>query len=186
MYLNRGDLVYTACNAIPAAAQAFSMTLSLTPSPAAPQRASQAAVFRQRTRCCRSCGAGACAAGGRLVKGLCRRCYALHHHDQLYFGGLRQQVLARDNHRCQACGKLGRRRRSLAVHHRKPGISSRRWLVTLCLACHARVHRTLVWRFHSTKSLPAAALWRELHPGAPEQLALDFGEGAMAEQLALV
>ena len=129
-----------------------------------------AVLVRQTALWCRVCGAEA-----KLIAGYCSRCYAQRRRDRVYFGGLRAQVLARDNYHCQACGRRGEGKRSLAVHHRRPGISRERWLVTLCLGCHARVHRLLFWRRRFSKSLPLALLlWREQHPGAPEQLLLDF------------
>lgn len=101
-------------------------------------------------------------------RGLCATCYALRRRDEVYFGGLRERVLDRDGHHCRGCG-IGQR---LGVHHRRPGISLLRYMVALCPACHQRVHRTRVMR----RPLPAPliALWREIHPDAPEQLGLDF------------
>lgn len=123
---------------------------------------------RQQALWCRACGVDA-----KLVAGYCSSCYAQRRWDRIYFGGLRAQVLARDNYHCQACGRRGEGKRSLAVHHRRPGISRERWLVTLCLGCHARVHRVLVWRPPFSQGLPQAVLlWREQHPGAAEQLLL--------------
>ncbi len=53
---------------------------------------------------------------------------------------LRQQILCRDNWRCQSCGALS----NLEVHHREfrshSGRDSEENLITLCTACHARVH----------------------------------------------
>ena len=83
-------------------------------------------------------------------------------------------MLERDGRRCQACGA----RDVLHVHHRRAG--DHRALVTLCAACHARVHRTLALR----RLVPdlVRVLWREWHPGAPEQLplAVFFGTGPTA------
>jgi len=54
---------------------------------------------------------------------------------------LRQQVLRRDGWRCQSCGTMS----NLEVHHREfrshSGSDSEENLITLCAACHARVHR---------------------------------------------
>ena len=53
---------------------------------------------------------------------------------------LRQQVLRRDGWRCQSCGTMS----NLEVHHREfrshSGADSEENLITLCAACHARVH----------------------------------------------
>ncbi|MGO9516751.1 MAG: HNH endonuclease [Candidatus Korobacteraceae bacterium] len=54
---------------------------------------------------------------------------------------LRQQILRRDGWRCQSCGSMS----SLEVHHREfrshSGEDSEENLITLCTACHERVHR---------------------------------------------
>ena len=54
---------------------------------------------------------------------------------------LRQQVLRGDSWRCQSCGTMS----NLEVHHEefrsRSGDDSEQNLITLCTACHARVHR---------------------------------------------
>ena len=83
---------------------------------------------------------------------------------------MREDVLARDEHRCVACAAEPERPH---VHHRRPGANDDSLLVTLCPTCHARVHLYA--------SLPAfwvppvfAALWHEQHPEAALQLQLPF------------
>jgi 5-methylcytosine-specific restriction endonuclease McrA len=53
---------------------------------------------------------------------------------------LRNQVLRRDSWRCQSCGAMS----NLEVHHKEfrsqSGDDSDQNLITLCNACHARVH----------------------------------------------
>jgi 5-methylcytosine-specific restriction endonuclease McrA len=53
---------------------------------------------------------------------------------------MRQQVLERDGWRCQGCG----RRENLQMHHvdlrSRGGVDNEANLITLCVACHARVH----------------------------------------------
>ena len=53
---------------------------------------------------------------------------------------LRQQVLRRDDWRCQSCGAMS----NLEVHHQEfrshSGADSEENLITLCSACHRRVH----------------------------------------------
>ena len=107
-----------------------------------------------------------------LAVGLCATCYTLKRQDEEYFGGLREAVLKRDGHRCRVCGKPGGRKRSLAVHHRITGKSELDLMITLCLAHHAMVTRTLVLLEDWPKLL--RVLWREQHPEAHEQTALDF------------
>ncbi len=55
---------------------------------------------------------------------------------------LRQQILHRDGWRCQSCGTMS----NLEVHHQElrshSGDDSDQNLITLCNACHARVHRS--------------------------------------------
>jgi 5-methylcytosine-specific restriction endonuclease McrA len=111
-----------------------------------------------------------------LALGLCATCYTLRRQDEQYFGGLREDVLERDDHTCRGCGKRGGRKRSIGVHHRRPGISTLRWMVSLCPGCHAKVHRTRVLRRRMSPFL--LKLWREQHPGAPEQNLLPFPEAA--------
>jgi 5-methylcytosine-specific restriction endonuclease McrA len=60
--------------------------------------------------------------------------------DSLSYESLRQQILRRDGWRCQLCGTMS----NLEVHHREfrshSGTDSEENLITLCTACHARVH----------------------------------------------
>jgi 5-methylcytosine-specific restriction endonuclease McrA len=61
--------------------------------------------------------------------------------DPLSYESLRQQVLRRDGWRCQSCGTMS----NLEVHHREfrshSGCDTEENLITLCAACHARMHR---------------------------------------------
>ena len=132
-------------------------------------------TLRQTTMWCRTCGGE-----GKLIAGLCSRCYTRRHWDKHYFAGLRAQVLERDGHACQLCTRPAKGKRSIIVHHRRPGVSKIAFLIALCPACHARLHRTRVLK-HSLIRTPLQAmvpfevlLWREIHPDAPEQLALTF------------
>ncbi len=58
--------------------------------------------------------------------------------DPLSYESLR---LRRDGWRCQSCGSMS----NLDVHHREfrshSGADAEENLITLCAACHARVHR---------------------------------------------
>jgi len=60
--------------------------------------------------------------------------------DPLSYERLRQQILRRDGWRCQSCGTMS----NLEVHHREfrshSGADSEENLITLCTACHPRVH----------------------------------------------
>ena len=60
--------------------------------------------------------------------------------DPLSYEDLRQQILRRDGWRCQSCGTMS----NLEVHHREFRSHSRsdseENLITLCTACHGRVH----------------------------------------------
>lgn len=125
-----------------------------------------------------------CAQQGKLIGGYCSCCYARRRWDARYFAGLRAQVLARDSHTCQLCTRSAAGKRSIAVHHRRPGVSKIASLISLCPGCHARLHKTLVWRQSFFRSVPLAVqLWRELHPGAPEQLALGLDGSAATSAL---
>ena len=61
--------------------------------------------------------------------------------DPLSYETLRQQILGRDGWRCQSCGTMS----NLETHHREfrshSGDDSEENLITLCTACHAKVHR---------------------------------------------
>ena len=61
--------------------------------------------------------------------------------DSLSSETLRQQILGRDGWRCQSCGTMS----NLEAHHREfrshSGDDSEENLITLCTACHAKVHR---------------------------------------------
>jgi 5-methylcytosine-specific restriction endonuclease McrA len=61
--------------------------------------------------------------------------------DLLSYEILRQQVLRRDGWRCQSCGTMS----NLEVHHTEfrshSGADAEENLITLCMACHVRVHR---------------------------------------------
>jgi 5-methylcytosine-specific restriction endonuclease McrA len=110
-----------------------------------------------------------------LARGLCGTCYTLKRQDEEYFGGHREAVLKRDNYRCcvPGCTTLKRGKRALAVHHRQPGNSDPAKMVTLCLACHAKITRTLNLQGAWPEFL--RTLWREQHPNGHEQTALNFG-----------
>jgi 5-methylcytosine-specific restriction endonuclease McrA len=60
--------------------------------------------------------------------------------EHLSYESLRQQILRRDGWRCQSCGSM----LNLEVHHKEfrshSGADSQENLITLCTACHARVH----------------------------------------------
>ena len=128
----------------------------------------------------------ACGRQGKLKKGLSSPCYAREIRDQRYFGGLRLRVIARDRGACRVCGRPGRGNR-IHVHHRRPGVSNSnskaRFLITLCPGHHTLVHRLKVF----DRILPPFLLdlWREQHPGAWEQLALDFNRASDFEQVYL-
>jgi ATP-dependent DNA helicase RecQ len=61
--------------------------------------------------------------------------------DPASYESLRQQVLHRDAWRCQSCGSMS----NLEVHHLEfrshSGADLGQNLITLCTACHARVHQ---------------------------------------------
>jgi len=112
-----------------------------------------------------------CACGRRPVElkvlGCCRLCYQRHYHSVRWFGGLRELILKRDRFRCRACG-VGRR---LVVHHRDER-NAKSLLITLCIRCHVRLHRSRRLRYWVPEAL--LGLWRELHPTVPLQLQLPF------------
>jgi hypothetical protein len=112
---------------------------------------------------------------GRTVefkwRGCCRSCYDRWHHSIRFFGGLRERVLERDHFRCSACQTRSR----LLVHHRDQHNQAKS-LVTLCIRCHMRIHRSVGLRRWLSGQL--LRLWREMHPSEPEQLQLAFNNSA--------
>ena len=81
------------------------------------------------------------------------------------FGGGRERVLARDHHLCRVC----RAPDPLVVHHRRPSHRPSS-LITLCRACHARLHRLGTIDRWVPDLL--VQLWAEQHPRSPRQLQL--------------
>lgn len=125
----------------------------------------------KRSICC------PCGSDKILALGLCATCYTLKRQDAEYFGGHREEVLARDGYRCAmpGCTTLKRGERSIAVHHRKPGNNDPKLMISLCLACHAKVTRTQFLCREWPQLLQT--LWREQHPRAHQQTMLDFQKG---------
>ncbi len=107
-----------------------------------------------------------------LANGMCATCYTLRRQDEANFGGLREVVLARDGYSCRVCGASGRDKRSIIVHHRRRGRSVLPLMISLCPACHARIHRTRVVLSEMPPLL--LDLWREQHPKGHEQTRLNF------------
>lgn len=121
-----------------------------------------------------------------LAHGLCATCYTLTRQDAEYFGGNREVVLTRGGYRCRVpgCTTLKRGKRSVAVHHRIPGNSDRKVMLTLCLSCHAKVTRTLFVQEDWPPLL--RELWREQHPEGHEQTSLNFrAPGPVSEAVLL-
>lgn len=98
------------------------------------------------------------------IAGRCRSCYRSLAHSRQRFAGRREEVLRRDGGACCACGVA----RRLHVHHRRPGRNESRWLITVCVVCHGRLHRLAALRRWLPE--PLVALWAEQHPGVPVQL----------------
>ena len=117
--------------------------------------------FRQRALFCPACGG---LAARRAA--LCRACARRRWRSLRNFADHREAVLARDGSCCQGCGAPNQR----VVHHRRPGRHAVGSLITLCPACHARIHSLRANRRWMPESL--LRLWREQHPGAPVQLQL--------------
>jgi hypothetical protein len=112
-----------------------------------------------------------CTCGRRPIelKGLrcCRLCYYRQYDSLRWFGGLRELILKRDRFECRACGAA----RRLVVHHRGER-NAQPLLITLCIRCHVRLHRSRRFRQWVPEAL--LELWRELHPSTPLQLQLSF------------
>ena len=115
-----------------------------------------------------------CPCGTRppAVAGLCRPCYRQLLHSRAHFGGQRHLVLERDHQTCRVCGTPNQR----TVHHRRPGKNAPELLITICPACHPRIHRLAALRRYVPPAL--VPLWAEQHPHTALQLQLDFEQGA--------
>ena len=99
----------------------------------------------------------------------------MRRHSRDYFAGNRESVLERDHFRCQSCGAGNS---PLHVHHRRPGVSEPGLLITVCSACHARLHRLASIHVWIPERL--AVLWAEQHARTSVQLQFAFGEEARA------
>ncbi|MGI4815258.1 MAG: HNH endonuclease [Janthinobacterium lividum] len=80
--------------------------------------------------------------------------------------------MERDGYCCRVCGASGRDKRSIIVHHRVPRRSVLKLMISLCPACHARIHKTRVVLAEMPPLL--LELWREQHPAEHEQTHLNF------------
>ena len=110
----------------------------------------------------------------RLAPQLRRQCHTSHRvlpeNEVELFGG--SSVLERHGYRCRVCDASGRDKCSIIVHHRVPGKSVLNLMLSLCPACHAKIHRTKA----ALTTMPPLLLklWREQHPKGHEQTALNF------------
>ena len=118
------------------------------------------------------CGCGSAAL---YARGLCRRHYWADQHNQRKFASLRERALVRDGRQCLGCGELDPDR--IVVHHRVPDLHRLALLVTLCRACHVRVHHTWRPRYGMPEFL--RTLWREQYRGLPEQLELALASASV-------
>lgn len=107
---------------------------------------------------------------GRDLPDRCKRCYLAAWRSRRFFAGYRERILARDRERCRICA----RQTGLCVHHRRAGKQTERTLITLCRACHARLHRR--YQLPGWASPLLVALWKEQHRGWPLQLNFAWAE----------
>ena len=104
-------------------------------------------------------------------RGLCEICYNRGRRSRARFGGGRERVLARDRYLCRVCRAYA----PLVVHHRRPrrkNANRPSSLITLCRACHARLHRLRTIDRWVPELL--SDLWAEQHPRSPLQLPADL------------
>ena len=109
-----------------------------------------------------------CGSADLVRAGFCAACERRDRLNREHFAGEREAVLQRDDHQCQVCGELNPSQ--VIVHHRRRGMNSRKYFITLCRACHVRIHHTARPGFGFVTMAPFMwLLWRELHPRQPEQ-----------------
>ena len=86
--------------------------------------------------------------------------------------GFARKYSSGTGYRCRVCDASGRDKRSIIVHHRVSGKSFIPLMISLCPACHAKIHRNRV----VLRMMPPLLLelWREQHLKAHEQTALNF------------
>ena len=89
--------------------------------------------------------------------GLCRSCCEAACRSETRFGGLKEDVLARDGRRRRVGGAA-----SGIAPRRKSGRNELAWLPTLCAACPATAHRPRALDRHWPP--PLVELWREQRP----------------------
>ena len=114
-------------------------------------------VERQLRLCC------PCGSLELFCRGRCRKCYWRLQRSRSHFGGWREQVLVRDRHRCRVCAA----HESLVVHHRRQR-NVPAALITLCRACHTRLHR--LGAISRWVPEPLRVLWAEQHPDVSCQM----------------
>lgn len=110
-----------------------------------------------------------------FARGRCLPCWRAWRRDLRLFSGHREETLQRER-TCRICAEIERRR--LVVHHVAP--RDNRAFATLCRRCHPRVH--FLYQPPAFASEAFRVLWRKLHQGQAEQLALPFCEVEIAEQ----
>lgn len=86
-----------------------------------------------------------------------------------------------DGYHCRVCDASGRNKRTIIVHHRRPGRSVLNLMLSLCPSCHAKVDRTRA----VLSAMPSLLLesWREQHPEGYEQVLLEFTSTKPAAKL---
>jgi hypothetical protein len=114
-----------------------------------------------------------------LALGLCPTCYTLKRQDEEYFGGLREAVLDRDDHRCRGCGTPGREKWSIIVHHWAPRISTMNLMIALSgLSCQGGADED--GSIGDEPAAPGAVAGTT--PGRPGETMLAFNTRAPAAQ----
>ena len=113
-----------------------------------------------------------CGTSPPAIGGLCRPCYNQLLHSRARFGGHRHIVLERDHYACRICRAPHQR----TVHHRCPGEHAPELLITVCPACHARIHRLAALHRYVPPAL--VPFWAEQHPNTALQLQLDLEMGS--------
>jgi 5-methylcytosine-specific restriction endonuclease McrA len=119
---------------------------------------SESTAPMDQVQACEPCSRCGNAISPKFIAGRCCHCYWTESNWKRRFDGNRPAVIERDGGACSVCGQ----RAGLIVHHRRPGHNDPELLLTICRACHAKVHGMQAIQRYENPFL--VELWAEQHP----------------------